>query len=72
MNNADEDVEKMRQEYDFTNAVRTHRYADLYAQGTNVVLLEPDLAEAFPDSQSVNEALRSILKTSKKIHREGS
>lgn len=72
MNNADEDVEKMREEYDFTNAVRTNRYAELYAQGTNVVLLDPDLAEAFPDYQSVNEALRSILKTSQKFHGEGS
>ncbi len=72
MNKADEDIEKMREEYDFTNAVRTHKYADVYAQGTNVVLLEPDLAEAFPDSRSVNEALRSILKTGKGFHREGS
>jgi hypothetical protein len=72
MNNADEGVEKMREKYDFTDAVRTRRYADLYAQGTNVVLLEPDIAEAFPDSQSVNEALRSILKTARKFQREGS
>ena len=51
---------EMRAEYDFSGGVRG-KYADRYRRGTNVVLLEPKLAEAFPDSKSVNDALRSIL-----------
>lgn len=50
----------MRAEYDFSGGVRG-RYADLYRRGVNVVLLEPELAEAFPDSKSVNDALRGLL-----------
>ena len=51
---------EMRAEYDFSGGVRG-KYADRYRRGTNVVLLEPELAEAFQDSKSVNDALRSIL-----------
>ena len=36
--------------------------APRYAQGTNVVLLEPDVAQLFPDSQAVNEALRTLAR----------
>ena len=50
----------MRAEYDFSGGVRG-KYAERYRQGTNVVLLDPEVAEAFPDSKSVNEALRAIL-----------
>ena len=50
----------MRPEYDFSGGVRG-KYADQYRRGTNVVLLEPELAKAFPDSKSVNDALRSLL-----------
>jgi len=50
----------MKDEYDFSNGVRG-KYAKRYAEGTNVVLLEPDIAEEFPTSESVNEALRSFL-----------
>lgn len=46
-------------EYDFTNA-RRNKYAARYAEGTNVVLLDPDVAKDFPDSSSVNEALRAL------------
>ena len=49
-----------RPEYDFSGGVRG-KYADQYRQGVNVVLLEPELAEAFPDSKSVNDALRGLL-----------
>lgn len=48
-------------EYDFSKGVRG-KYAKRYAEGTNVVLLDPDVAKVFPDSQSVNEALRAIAK----------
>lgn len=48
----------MLDEYDFSDGVRG-KYADRYAAGNNVVALAPDVAEAFPDSQAVNEALRT-------------
>jgi hypothetical protein len=50
----------MRPEYDFSGGVRG-KYVDQYRSGTNVVLLEPEVAKAFPDSQSVNDALRALL-----------
>jgi hypothetical protein len=46
----------MRKEYDFRDAV-IGKYARRYAEGTNMVLLDPDVASAFPDSKSVNDAL---------------
>ena len=48
----------MRAEYDFSGGVRG-KYVDRYRRGTNVVLLDPELADAFPDSKSVNDALRA-------------
>lgn len=51
---------EMRAEYDFSGGVRG-KYAERYRQGVNVVLLEPEVAEAFPDSKSVNDALRALL-----------
>ncbi len=56
---ADEDT--MRPEYDFSRAVRGETAAR-YAEGTNVVLLDPDVAEIFPDTRAVNEALRTIAR----------
>ena len=50
----------MRTEYDFSGGVQS-KYADRYRRGVNVVLLEPELVEAFPDSKSVNDALRGLL-----------
>jgi len=50
----------MRAEYDFSGGVRG-KYVDRYRQGTNVVLLDPEVAEAFPDSKSVNDALRALV-----------
>jgi hypothetical protein len=44
---------------DFSKAVRG-RFFDLVQNGTNVVLIEPDLLETFPDSEAVNTALRSL------------
>ena len=52
-------------EYDFSNGVR-NKYAGCYAEGTNLILLEPDLAAEFPDSQSVSRALRAYLKSKSK------
>jgi hypothetical protein len=47
------------EEYDFTGGVRG-KYAKRYAEGTNVVVIDPDVAEYFPDHDSVNEALRGL------------
>lgn len=46
----------MRSEYDFSQGVRG-KYAEQYRSGANVVLLDPDVAEAFPDAKSVNARL---------------
>ena len=50
----------MLPEYDFSNAVRG-KYYERYRQGTNVVLLDPDVAEVFPNATAVNEALRLLV-----------
>jgi hypothetical protein len=60
--------DEMRPHYDFSKAVRG-KYAERFAQGTNLVLLQPDVAKEFPDSESVHQALRSLLKSRK--HRRG-
>jgi hypothetical protein len=59
---ADDDT--MRPEYDFSRAVRGVTAAR-YAQGTNVVVLDPDVAEVFPNTQAVNEALRTLTRLSR-------
>jgi hypothetical protein len=46
-------------EYDFSRASR-NKYASRYAAGSNVVVLEPDVAAAFPSSGEANEALRAL------------
>ena len=51
----------MRPEYDFSEAVRGVT-AVRYAEGTNVVLLDPDVVEIFPDARAVNEALRTLAR----------
>ncbi|MBC8178496.1 MAG: hypothetical protein H8E19_13910 [Deltaproteobacteria bacterium] len=55
----------MLEEYDFSNGVRG-KYAKRYAEGTNVVLIDPDVAEFFPDHDTVNDALRSLIRIIKK------
>ena len=52
-------VPAMRENYDFAGGVRG-KYARRSAQGTNVVLLEPDVAKAFPSAAAVNESLRAL------------
>ena len=49
----------MLEEYDFSKGIRG-KYAKRYASGTNVVVIEPDVAKYFPDHDSVNQALRSL------------
>lgn len=53
-------TDKMRSEYDFSQGVRGKHHR-AYAEGTNLVLLEPDIARVFKDSASVNRALRLLL-----------
>lgn len=56
--------DEMRSEYDLSklkNRVRG-KYVERYNEGTNLILLEADVQEAFPDSESVNEALRMLIK----------
>ena len=52
--------DEMRPEYDLRGGVRG-KYYERYKQGTNVVLLEPDIAKVFRDSATVNETLRQYL-----------
>jgi len=62
--NSSEPKEEMRAEYDFSGGVRG-KYYKQYTEGTNVVLLEPDVAEVFRDSESVNQALRVLIDIAK-------
>ena len=54
----------LRPEYDFSQLKGRVRgkYVERYQAGTNLVLLEPDVAAAFPDAKTVNEALRLLIK----------
>ncbi len=61
--NSPRKTESILPEYDFSNGVRG-KYAAQYAQGTNIVLIDHDLTRKFPDSQSVNKALRRLLEIS--------
>ncbi|MBL6964584.1 MAG: hypothetical protein ISR55_12235 [Bacteroidetes bacterium] len=51
---------EMLDEYDFNNGTKG-KYAKSYAEGTNVIVIDPDVNQYFPDHDSVNEALRSLL-----------
>lgn len=52
--------DEIRDEYDFTGGVRG-KYAAAYREGTNIVLLDADVAKVFRDSATVNQALREYL-----------
>jgi hypothetical protein len=65
--------DELRPEYDFASmkgGVRG-KYVKRYRAGTNIVLVEPDVAEAFPTQGAVNEALRGILDTTRAVRRTG-
>jgi hypothetical protein len=53
------DADEMRDEYDFRGGVRG-KHAARYAAGTNVVLLEADVAEVFHDAESLDRAFRAL------------
>ena len=60
--------DELRPEYhreDFGKSVRG-KYFESYKKGTNLVLLSPDVAKAFPTEEAVNEALRSLLNLARK------
>jgi len=55
----------MKDNYDFSKGVRG-KYAKRYAKGTNVVVLDPEIAKQFPTSEAVNKALRKVIEQEKK------
>jgi hypothetical protein len=61
----------MLEEYDFSKGVRG-KYTARYSEGTNVVVIDPDVAKYFPDHDSVNEALRSLLPIVKRHEQKSS
>jgi hypothetical protein len=63
--------DEMRVQYDFSKGVRG-KYSKEYAKGTNIIVLDPDLRRFFPDSKSVNEALRVIARIAAKRTRKAS
>ena len=65
------DQDDMRPEYDLRGGVRG-KYYKQYMEGTNVVLLDPDVAVVFRDSESVNQALRVLMKAAGEIEQAAS
>ena len=60
----DETADELRPEYDLSTLLGDGvqgKYARRYKQGTNLVLLDPDVAKAFPNDEAVNEALRLVI-----------
>ena len=66
-----QEKDELRPEYnfDYSKGVRGKYYKKLMEEGSNVIVLEPDVAEAFHDSASVNEALRSLLNITRSTQR---
>lgn len=65
---AEVDDDELRPQYDLSQLKGRERgkYVERYRTGTNVVLLEPDVAVAFPDAKAVNEALRLLMKVAQR------
>ncbi len=59
----------MLEEYDFSTGIQG-KYAKKYEEGTNVVVIDPDVAAFFPDHDSVNQALRSLTEIIKRQKKE--
>ena len=57
---SDNSAPEILEEYDFSKGTRG-RYSERYAAGNAVIVLDPDVAEVFPDSASVNLALRALV-----------
>ena len=63
-NSKDETSDELRPEYDLANLLKEGvrgKYSKRFEQGTNLVLLSPDIAKAFPTGEAVNEALRLVI-----------
>jgi len=63
-----EENDELRPEYDLKSLLKggvRGKYAKQYRAGTNLVLLDPDVAKAFPDGKAVNDALRLVIKLNK-------
>ncbi|OGP77644.1 MAG: hypothetical protein A2V86_06490 [Deltaproteobacteria bacterium RBG_16_49_23] len=71
MKNKNRHFDQLRPGYDFdySKAVRGKYYKRLLDEGSNVVILDPDISKAFRDSSSVNEALRSLLELTRSTKR---
>ena len=66
-NNTSEIEDELRPEYDLRELLQggvRGKYVDRFRAGTNLVLLDPDVAKAFPDEAAVNEALRMVIRLS--------
>lgn len=63
----------LRPEYDFASMKSGVRgkYTKRFREGTNVVLIDPEVAEAFPTEDAVNEALRGVLNTTRAVRSGG-
>jgi len=59
---------EMLDEYDFSKGIRG-KYAQRYTDGNNVVVISPDVAEVFHDSESVNETLRMLIKVAQRARK---
>lgn len=59
-NKKNEPTDEMLDEYDFSGGVRG-KYADRFAEDCKLIVLDPDVAKAFPDANAVNEALREVI-----------
>ena len=59
MSKAKKDEDDMLPEYDFSEGVKG-KYSDRYAEGTNVIVLDPDVAKEFKTAEAVNQALRKL------------
>lgn len=67
MKKTDDETDDVRPEYDLRQLLKgtvRGKYAERYKEGTNLVLLEPEVAKAFPTEQAVNEALRLVIQLS--------
>ncbi len=71
MKNNKKKSDELRSEYDFdySKAVRGKYYRRLLDEGSNVVILDPDISKAFRNSSAVNEALRSLLELTRSTDR---
>jgi hypothetical protein len=60
--------DELRPEYDLKSLLKggvRGKYAKKYREGTNLVLLDPEVAKAFPNGKAVNDALRLVIKLNK-------